>query len=51
MDRAAAEEVAVGTAWVREGHNAVVTADVLRVLGRPPTRFADWAREHAALFG
>ncbi|MEO6089914.1 MAG: NAD(P)H-binding protein [Umezawaea sp.] len=51
MDRAAADEVAVGTAWVREGHNAVVTEDVQQVLGRPPTRFADWAREHAALFG
>lgn len=51
MDRAAADEVTAGTAWVREGHNAVVTEDVQRVLGRPPTRFADWAREHAALFG
>jgi uncharacterized protein YbjT (DUF2867 family) len=51
VDRSSAEEVVLGTTWVREGHNAVVTEDVERVLGRPPTRFADWAREHAALFG
>ncbi len=51
VDGSSADEVAVGTAWVREGRNAVVTADVERVLGRPPTRFADWARENAALFG
>ncbi|HWO63253.1 MAG TPA: NAD(P)H-binding protein [Umezawaea sp.] len=50
VDRSAAEEVARGTAWVREGHNAVVTDDVERVLGRPPRRFTDWVRDHLALF-
>ncbi|MCS7476170.1 NAD(P)H-binding protein [Umezawaea endophytica] len=51
MDPAAAEEVTRGTAWVRAGHNAVVTDDVERVLGRPPRRFADWVRDNAGLFG
>ncbi|WNV82854.1 NAD(P)H-binding protein [Umezawaea sp. Da 62-37] len=51
MDASAAAEVARGTAWVREGHNAVVTDDVERVLGRPPTGFADWVRDHAEAFG
>jgi len=51
MDEAAAAEVAAGTAWVRDGHNAIVTDDVERVLGRPPTGFTAWAGDHAALFG
>lgn len=32
---------------VRAGHTAPVTEDVQRVTGRPPIRFADFAREHA----
>jgi uncharacterized protein YbjT (DUF2867 family) len=50
LDEAAAAEVAAGTAWVRDGHNAIVTDDVERVLGRPPTGFTTWARDNAARF-
>ncbi len=51
MGSSAARSIAIGTAWVREGHNAVVTDDVERVLGRPPTRFSDWVRDHVEAFG
>ncbi|MEU4804845.1 NAD(P)H-binding protein [Actinosynnema sp. NPDC023587] len=34
-----------GVLWSRSGRNAVVTDDVARVLGRPATSFAQWARE------
>lgn len=46
-------EVAVATMsalyeYVRNGWTGAVTGEVERVLGRPATRFADWARGHAA---
>lgn len=34
--------------WIREGRNAHVSGGVQEVLGRPPRRFADFAREAAA---
>ncbi|ASO18781.1 NAD(P)H azoreductase [Actinoalloteichus hoggarensis] len=47
---AAADMALTGVAWVRRGHNAVVTDDVARVLGRPPTDFESWARANRAGF-
>jgi uncharacterized protein YbjT (DUF2867 family) len=35
-----------GMGWVRAGRNAVVTGDVAALVGRPPGRFAAWARDH-----
>ena len=35
---------------IREGRLAELTAEVERVLGRKPTTFDQWAREHAAAF-
>ncbi|WP_328472132.1 NAD(P)H-binding protein [Actinoplanes sp. NBC_00393] len=43
---AAAEAIRIGVAWARAGHNAVLTDDVARVLGRPPTGFREWAADH-----
>ncbi|MBM4366365.1 MAG: NmrA family NAD(P)-binding protein [Deltaproteobacteria bacterium] len=34
--------------YVRNGWTGALTGEVERVLGRPPTPFADWARAHAA---
>ncbi|MBL1080158.1 NmrA family NAD(P)-binding protein [Nocardia sp. 2] len=39
-----------GQAYVRAGRNAVVTGDVRQVLGRPARTYADWVRDHLALF-
>ncbi|MGV9410008.1 NAD(P)H-binding protein [Nocardia sp. NPDC003693] len=39
-----------GQEYVRAGRNAVVTADVEQVLGRPPRSYAEWARDHAPGF-
>lgn len=36
--------------WYRQGNAEVVSGDVERVLGRPATTYADWAREHADAF-
>ncbi|MDR7275176.1 NAD(P)H-binding protein [Catenuloplanes atrovinosus] len=41
---------ASGIAWSRDGHNAVVTDDVARLLGRPPTTFRAWAEDHRDAF-
>ena len=43
---------ALVTLWreVREGHVAVVTAEVERVIGRRPLAFRSWAAENAAAF-
>lgn len=43
--------LASGMDWARAGHNAVVTDDVRRVLGREPGTFRRWARDHRAAFG
>ncbi|WP_284434536.1 NAD(P)H-binding protein [Streptomyces sp. TUS-ST3] len=37
--------------FVAEGGNAVVTADVAEVLGRPARTYREWARDHAGAFG
>ncbi|MDR7326919.1 MULTISPECIES: NAD(P)H-binding protein [Catenuloplanes] len=41
---------AAGIAWSRDGHNAVVTDDVSRVLGRAPASFRTWAADHRTAF-
>ncbi|WP_174189141.1 NAD(P)H-binding protein [Nocardia barduliensis] len=38
-----------GQAYVRAGHNAIVTEDVSRILGRARS-FAEWAADHANAF-
>jgi uncharacterized protein YbjT (DUF2867 family) len=48
MDSSVVDMIITGSAWVQEGHNAVVTDDVARVLGRPPNSFAVWARDTIA---
>ena len=39
-----------GSAWVRAGHNAIVTDDVPRILGRPATSFEAWVEDHRHAF-
>lgn len=46
VDPAAVDAIITGVAWARAGHNAILTEDVARVLGRPPTSFETWARDH-----
>jgi hypothetical protein len=46
----ATDAIVIGSAWARAGHNAVLTEDVAKVLGRPPTDFCDWAQRHRAAF-
>ncbi|MBF6335090.1 NAD(P)H-binding protein [Nocardia abscessus] len=43
------EGALAGQAYVRAGHNAIVTADVIEILGRART-FAEWAADHASTF-
>ena len=50
LDPAAVAEIVAGSAWARAGHNAVLTDDVARVLGRPATSFRAWAEDHRAAF-
>ncbi|HEV7974635.1 NAD(P)H-binding protein [Amycolatopsis sp.] len=50
MDSVAVEVVITGSTWAREGHNAVLTDDGPRVLGRPAGSFASWAHDHRAAF-
>ncbi|MGW5637212.1 SDR family oxidoreductase, partial [Streptomyces sp. NPDC003832] len=38
--------VAAGSAYVRAGHNDVITDDVPRVLGRDARTYRQWARDH-----
>ncbi|MFC8668350.1 NAD(P)H-binding protein [Streptomyces sp. NPDC057199] len=51
MDAEYVEGVLAGSAYVRGGGNAVVTEEVLRVLGRPPRTYRQWAVDHRAAFG
>ena len=51
LDPAAVDEIVAGSAWARAGHNAVLTGDVERILGRPATSFRTWADDHRAAFG
>ncbi|WP_207782376.1 NAD(P)H-binding protein [Phytoactinopolyspora limicola] len=39
----------IGMGWARAGHNAILTDDVARVLGRPPGSFESWAQDHRDL--
>ncbi|MFG2133938.1 NAD(P)H-binding protein [Streptomyces sp. NPDC048751] len=50
LDEAQAEGVLAGTAFVREGGNAVVTEDVREVLGRPARTYREWAWDHRKAF-
>lgn len=50
MDPAVVATVVTGSAWVRDGRNAIVTDDVARLLGRPPATYAEWARDHRSGF-
>jgi uncharacterized protein YbjT (DUF2867 family) len=50
QDPAVVDTVVAGMGWVRDGRNAVVTDDVARLLGRPATSFAAWARDHRGEF-
>ncbi|HEY3506606.1 MAG TPA: SDR family oxidoreductase [Actinocatenispora sp.] len=50
VDAGMVEVAARGSAAVRNGVGAATTDDVARVLGRPPTRYADWARAHRDAF-
>lgn len=50
MDPETVEAMSQGLSYAREGHNAVVTDDVARLLGRPPTTFATWVSENLAAF-
>ncbi|MFA3835961.1 hypothetical protein [Streptomyces aureus] len=44
------DSVLEGFAYVRAGHDAIVTDGVERILGRPPPTFATWAEEHKEAF-
>ncbi|MEV6837015.1 NAD(P)H-binding protein [Streptomyces sp. NPDC051133] len=50
FDDAQAEAVLLSTAFVRDGGNAVVTADVPEVLGRPARAYREWAQAHREAF-
>ncbi|WP_353505527.1 NAD(P)H-binding protein [Verrucosispora sp. ts21] len=50
MPSAAVEATIIGSAWARAGHNAVVTDDVEKVLGRAPATFLSWAQRHREAF-
>jgi uncharacterized protein YbjT (DUF2867 family) len=44
-DRRSAEAILLGVRWAGAGHNAVLTDEVARILGRAPGSFAEWARQ------
>ncbi|MBF6075297.1 NAD(P)H-binding protein [Nocardia beijingensis] len=44
-----ADGALAGQKYVRAGHNAIVTPDVVEILGRART-FAEWATDHASAF-
>ena len=50
MTESFADGVISGSAYVREGLNAVVTTDVRRILGRAATSYRTWASDHQAAF-
>lgn len=51
QDEAVADGVAVSSAYVRRGGNAVVTEDVPQLLGRPARTYREWALDHQEAFG
>jgi uncharacterized protein YbjT (DUF2867 family) len=50
LDPAFAQVVLDGRAYVAAGHNATVTEDVRRALGRAPRAYAAWAADHRQAF-
>jgi uncharacterized protein YbjT (DUF2867 family) len=50
MDNGFVDAALRGLQIIADGHNAILTDDVQRVLGRPPTSFAVWAQDHRASF-
>ncbi|MEV0334756.1 NAD(P)H-binding protein [Nocardia sp. NPDC050717] len=40
----------IGQAFIRDGHNELITGDVAEVLGREPRSYADWAADHRTAF-
>jgi len=51
MDKSVVDMIVVGSAWVRTGHNAILTDDVAGVLARPPTSFQTWVDQHRHALG
>ncbi|MEV5507773.1 SDR family oxidoreductase [Streptomyces orinoci] len=49
-DPAFVDQVMAGVEAVRDGRAEVFSDDLPRVLGRPATGFAEWARDHRAAF-
>ncbi|MBL7500388.1 NAD(P)H-binding protein [Frankia sp. CNm7] len=50
MDTSAVDVIITGSGWARAGHNAILTDDVPRLLGRPATSFEAWALDHLDTF-
>jgi uncharacterized protein YbjT (DUF2867 family) len=50
VDQAAVDATVTGMAWARAGHNAILTQDVPRILGRPATTFTTWVHDHQNAF-
>lgn len=50
MPSAAVDATIIGSAWARAGHNAILTDDVEKVLGRAPATFRSWAQRHREAF-
>jgi uncharacterized protein YbjT (DUF2867 family) len=48
--QAAADAAITGMTWARAGHNAILTEEVPRILGRPATAFTTWVRDHQDAF-
>lgn len=46
MGSSVVDVILTGSGWARAGHNAVLTDDVPRLLGRPATSFEAWALDH-----
>ncbi|MEV6113046.1 NAD(P)H-binding protein [Streptomyces sp. NPDC052109] len=51
FDETRAQDVLTGLTYVRDGHNATVTADVPEVLGRAARSFLEWAEDNKSHFG
>ncbi|MFD0207439.1 MULTISPECIES: NAD(P)H-binding protein [Saccharothrix] len=49
-DPSAVDAAITGMAWARAGHNAILTQDVPRILGRPAATFATWVHDHQDAF-
>ncbi|MEV0078750.1 NAD(P)H-binding protein [Nocardia neocaledoniensis] len=40
----------IGQAFIRDGHNELISGDVAEVLGRRPRSYAEWAADHRVAF-